>query len=294
MNAIKWYISKFPESLYPCGKEAQEDYNIRVITGRQKMSESTVTICGIARDISKNIIATLARIERLGRMFKDYRVVIYENDSTDGTDVVLKEWEDQNYKVKILSEKLGDVKYESNTDVERLTALATYRNKYLDYIFSDETIVPEYMVVADLDLSGGWSYEGICNSFSYDNWSVMGSNGLLYGLSETLKDDDGNPMMRRVYYDSLAFRRVGHPEPHVSSEINALTYNRGEEPFRVDSCFGGLALYKSSAFRHGARYSGPDCDHVELHRRFLDTGINDIYLNPSQIALYSNVHYTMI
>jgi len=290
MNAIKWYVSKFPEALYPCSEEVQQDYSTKVITGRQKMAESTVVICGIARDISKNIIATIARVERLGQMFEDYRVVIYENDSTDGTDIVLREWESQNYKVKIISEKLGDTKYESNTDIERLTALADYRNNYLHHIFNGETIVPDYIVVADLDLPGGWSYEGICNSFGYDNWSVMGSNGLLYGILEGSTDGE----MRRVYYDSLAFRRQGHPEPHVSSDINAIVYNRGESPIQVDSCFGGLALYKSDAFRHGARYSGPDCDHVELHRLMLDTGIDGIYLNPSQIVLYSNVHYTIV
>ena len=48
MNALKWYISKFPESLYPCSQGNQEEYNKRVILGRQKMHESTVVICGIA------------------------------------------------------------------------------------------------------------------------------------------------------------------------------------------------------------------------------------------------------
>ena len=56
MNAIKWYTSKFPETLYPCSEETQQDYNTKVITGRQKMAESTVVICGIARDIAKNIM----------------------------------------------------------------------------------------------------------------------------------------------------------------------------------------------------------------------------------------------
>jgi hypothetical protein len=235
-------------------------------------------------------MATVARIERLGKMFEDYRVVIYENDSTDGTDIVLKEWESQNYKVKIVSEKLGDVKYESITDAKRLAALANYRNHYLEDIFDKGTIVPDYIIVTDLDLPGGWSYEGICNSFGYDHWSVMGSNGLLYGILEGSTDNE----MRRIYYDSLAFRRKGHPEPHVSSDINAIVYNRGESPIQVDSCFGGMAIYKSGVFKHGARYSGPDCDHVELHRRMLDTGIDEIYLNPSQIVLYSNVHYTVV
>ena len=293
MNAIKWYTSKFPESLYPCDEETQQDYNIKVIGGRQKMAESTVVICGIARDVSKNIMATLARIERLGKMFLDYRVVIYENDSTDGTDVILKEWESQNYKVKIITEKLNAVKHEQDDSLGRMTDLAVYRNKYLDHILS-KNIVPDYILVADLDLPGGWSYEGICNSFGYDNWSVMGSNGLLYGLSETLTDEDGKPMMRRVYYDAHAFRRLGHPKPHRHSEINVIAYNRGEEPFKVRSCFGGIGIYKSDVFKHGAKYAGPECEHVGLHNGLIEVGIDNIYMNPSQIILYSNVHYTKI
>ena len=40
MNALEWYISKFPEALYPCSAENQYDYAKKVILGRQKMSES--------------------------------------------------------------------------------------------------------------------------------------------------------------------------------------------------------------------------------------------------------------
>jgi len=50
------------------------------------MSESTVVICGIARDISKNIMANIARIERLGKMFDDYRVVIYVGEEVLGNE----------------------------------------------------------------------------------------------------------------------------------------------------------------------------------------------------------------
>ena len=287
MNALKWYISKFPESLYPCSHENQEEYNTKVVLGRQKMSESTVVICGIARDVSKGIMPTLARVERLGKMFLDYRVVIYENDSTDGTDVILKEWESQNCKVKIITEKLNAVKHEQDASLGRMTDLAAYRNKYLDHILS-QNIIPDYILVADLDLPGGWSYEGICNSFGYDHWSFMGSNGLLYGVPEDSEDQE----IRRVYYDAHAFRRLGHPKPHTHQEINVLTYNRGEPPFRVRSCFGGMGIYKSDVFKQGAKYSGPECEHVGLHNDLIEVGIDNIYMNPSQIMLYSNVHYT--
>ena len=63
MNALKWYISKFPESLYPCSQGNQEEYNKRVILGRQKMHESTVVICGIARDVAKNLIQFMSKFK---------------------------------------------------------------------------------------------------------------------------------------------------------------------------------------------------------------------------------------
>ena len=289
MNALKWYISKFPESLYPCSQENQEEYNKKVVLGRQKMHESTVVICGIARDVAKNLIATIARIERLGKMFADYRVVIYENDSTDGTDKLFEEWEDKNYKVKLITEKLDAVKHKQDDSLARMTDLANYRNKYLDEIFS-KNIIPDYMIVVDLDLDGGWSYEGICNSFGYDHWSFMGSNGLLYGVLEDSEDQE----IRRVYYDAHAFRRLGHPKPHTHQEINVITYNSGEPPIRVRSCFGGMGIYKSSVFKHGARYAGPECEHVGLHNSLIEVGCDNIYMNPSQIILYSNTHYTRI
>ena len=49
------------------------------------MRQSRTVICGLARNIATHLPGTMARIERLGSMFADYRVLVYENDSTDAT-----------------------------------------------------------------------------------------------------------------------------------------------------------------------------------------------------------------
>ena len=59
-------------------------------------------------------------------------------------------------------------------------------------------------------------------------------------------------------------------------------------------CFGGMGIYKSDVFKHEPRYAGPECEHVGLHNDLIDAGIDNIYMNPNQIILYSNVHYTKI
>ena len=55
-----------------------------------------------------------------------------------------------------------------------------------------------------------------------------------------------------------------------------------------------MGIYKSDVFKHEPRYAGPECEHVGLHNDLIDAGIDNIYMNPNQIILYSNVHYTKI
>ena len=93
--------------------------------------------------------------------------------------------------------------------------------------------------------------------FSQENGlvSIVGPKGNL--LLEPhpdiiVKDENGNIVNSgdrtgRVFYDSYAFRRVNHPKPHPSAEINRLVYNRGEPFVKVSSCFGGLAIYRRDA-----------------------------------------------
>ncbi|MEO1085295.1 MAG: hypothetical protein AAFY88_13735 [Acidobacteriota bacterium] len=55
----------------------------------------------------------------------------------------------------------------------------------------------------------------------------------------------------------------------------------------VVSCFGGLAVYSFEAFTCGARYAGPECEHVAFHRDLRRRGFGRQFLNPSQIVLYA-------
>ena len=76
MNVFKEYISNFPESLYPCNQEVVRYYNNVTVLGRQKAADSSVIICGICRDAEKNLMFNVPRIERIGELFKDYKVVV--------------------------------------------------------------------------------------------------------------------------------------------------------------------------------------------------------------------------
>ena len=297
MNAFKEYVSNFPEALYPSKQDAVTYYNNVTILGRQKASESSVIICGICRDAEKNLKFNVPRIERIGELFNDYKVVVYENDSKDLTKDILEIWQKSNPRVTVITETLGDKKFGSVASFERANALADCRNKYLKLV--NDTIDSDYVIMLDMDIEGGWSYEGICNSLGHTDWDMIGSNGILYGpVDENNNMIDKSDSYGRVYYDTYAFRRVGHPKPHSSQEINQLFYNRGEPFIKVMSCFGGLGIYKRDAIRD-IWYSSqkPDsaaCEHVYFHMDMAKNGFDRIYLNPSQITLYSSNPYTYI
>lgn len=284
-NSESWFLSKFPEALYPATKNSLLEYNKRVVAGHGVAASSRVIICGLARDLGDTLYKTIARIECLGSMFEDYLVVIYENDSSDSTRSVLQTWTGLNYKVCPIFENLKKKRNEQDKSNGRTVDMAYYRNQYL--AFARELAVgfkPNYLITLDTDLDGGFSYEGICNSLSYD-YDVVGSNGLFY------REWEGK--MQRLYYDSWAFRKLYHPSAHADEEINLMVLNRGEEPFQVISAFGGLALYKWSSIPDEVWYTSGDCDHVTLHKQMIERGFDKIYVNPSQITLYSPTSYRL-
>lgn len=267
----------FPEELYPPARPLVDGYQRRLTRGYNFMREVPVIIAGLARNVSPFLPKTMARIEQLGRLFHDYSVVIFENDSTDDTISQLNAWASANPKVTVLSESLGMPVNPGTRCLDRAARMAIVRNKYREHIATHLSAVP-YTIIVDTDLPGGWSYDGIANSFSYRDWDMMGSNGMLRIINKS------RGTSRVAHFDAWAFRRVGHPHPHKPTEVNPLRLNRGEPPIQMLSCFGGLGIYKTHALM-AAAYQGGDCEHVPLHLQMCRAG-KKIYLNPSQIVCY--------
>ena len=88
--AIEESMADFPEDFFPCAAAAQDSFHDNVVCGRRLMSDLSVVFCGLCRDARHYLPKTAARIERLGEMFREYRVVVYENDSADATRVPLR------------------------------------------------------------------------------------------------------------------------------------------------------------------------------------------------------------
>jgi hypothetical protein len=99
-----------------------------------------------------------------------------------------------------------------------------------------------------------------------------------------------NGKHERLYYDTFAWRY--HNDPTVYTEkVNLMKYNRGDDLVQVDSCFGGLAIYKRDVITDDLQYQAHDCDHPTLHAQIRANGHDNIFMNPNQITLYSATRY---
>jgi hypothetical protein len=256
-----------------------------VAKGIEKMKGSRVVLCGCVRDEERLIATTLDRLEKTGRMFGDYRIVIFESDSADGTLRVLRKRADTNKKIAVLTEKTRANRYADHSK-SRMETMAYCRNKCLDFAqksFPDF----DYMMVVDLDARGGWSNQGVANSFGHDGWDAIGANGL----------DDGK------YYDSLPLRidgfedrayTGGRQERYDERQVkkNQVEWKADKRPnlrtgeplVPVFSCFAGMAIYRMAALQ-GSRYGSEDCEHVSLHKKMHANGFARFYMNPSMLFI---------
>jgi hypothetical protein len=269
----------FPEDEFACPDELQGTYRDRVERGRRKMRERTAVICGLCRDVRHYLPRMAARIERLGGMFRDYRVVLVENDSVDATSEFLLDWAAINPRVEAITESIGVPRFPQTRDPQRAEWLAHCRNRcraealarYGD--FSD-------VIVLDMDLAGGFSFDGLAHTFGEEDWDFVGSYGVAQRLDRRIRE------LSLTHVDVWAFRPLAGSPPTKLRHYNDLALARGEPLLAVESCFGGLGVYRMACYA-AAEYGGGDCEHVVLHERMRRAGFGRQFLNPSQIVLYT-------
>ena len=274
---------QFPEWEYPPLLGRSEEYWLRINHGSRRMLDTTVVFAGCVRDIAEVLPLNIRRLEKIAGCFKDYRVVIYESDSIDGTKDILQQWTITNPRIIVLSENLGNPRMSDETNA-RMELMAVYRNKYLDYI-QDNLSIFDNVIVLDLDFGSGWSIDGIKNSYGYWGWDCISSNGL-----------DVNPLVGG-YYDILPFylnsfgeddllceRRPGYKNLVLKRDKVRPRFLRGQPLVRCHSAFGGLAIYKMEAFLAG-RYYSHMCDHATLNEQLWSKNFDMHFINPSMIGL---------
>lgn len=269
--------SEFPEDAFPPVSEHARDHQRICQRGRTAMARSRVAITGLARNLGTILPTTIARVERLGGLFADHRVIIYENDSTDDTKLILRSWAARNRRVHVTTEDFSDPVNPTTRCLQRIERMARYRAHCQDAV---RALCPDYdfTIVIDLDVAGGWSEEGVANTFGHEGWDFVGANGLIYRR----EGFDFNALRQ---YDMWALRFDEALTPLPTQDAHRYRFRVGEPLVPVTSCFGGMGIYTMSAYLAG-RYAASDCEHVAFHRGLISSGYRRLFLNPSQVLVY--------
>jgi hypothetical protein len=258
----------------------------RIEAGRKRAANSTVVITGLARDIESRLRENIKRAEYIGAAFGAYRIVVFENDSDDGTREIVKEAHRRNELVEAVEccdEGSCECKLNELPAVmtrRRIDKMTAYRNKTLTHIQKHYNHY-DYVLVLDLDAEGPCALEGIFHSLSYEgDWDMIASNGQM-PMPSTLGQVTNT-------YDALAHstdvndkNATETPILHTSKLLRMIVHIRqySDDMVPVYSAFNGAALYKMRSL-DGARYENYDyCEHIGLHKNMRALGHGRMYVN---------------
>lgn len=301
-------------SSYQIAPHLRPAFEKTLARGIRESANSKILIVGMVRDVAPSINNIIEKVERIGKHFKDYKVLIVENDSVDGTRNLLFGWKRKNPRVIILgcgvdsghesSDLASPVSLKSSDLTSsckipktpktvgheatrpRIEKMALLRNIYLDYIKN----MPDRK---------DYSYTAI---WDLDSLSVLYEDGVLHSLGVMAKDPTTGVVCANgiynwgfftYYYDTYAHLEKGEvydPSDKMAHNLRhgALEshYYRGEDPAEVDSCFAGFTIYRTEALVK-SKYDLPQgnlvCEHVALHKR-MSPDVKKI-VNPSMINL---------
>jgi hypothetical protein len=289
-----WYkdVNQFPRNDFKCKKDCIT-YNEIVKNGYDKMKNTKIIFCGLCINIEDKVESIKKRYENLGNYFYDYRVVIFENDSTDNTRDLLKNVSKENNKFILIDcPDVLDCKYRTIQAKDhgvfsdmRMKKMVTYRNKLLHYIKNNYNYF-DIICMVDLDITGPIDVDGVAHSFGkYDSWDCISAYGL-NGITLTA----GQP----YYYDFIAYKDDKYD---INKNITDLipVYNKmnskkiGDEIIKVQSGFAGLELIKMYVLLGNIDYTPRDdkymCEHIIFHNNMIRNNFNNIYINPNMVVL---------
>lgn len=275
--------------------------------GRLKMKSKTVVICGLCRNIGIKLPMMRKRLEHTGEMFKNYHIVLFENDSEDDTRKQIENWVLENNSVHLIAcpedekcrlnvKKLYDVGSLSET---RITKMAGFRNRYLQVVKQKFASSCDIMMVVDMDISGAWCNDALAANFCdqrISTWDAVFANGRMPIV--------GTFGEATFMYDGLAFqaheaecpkdehlpKTQTHRNLHIAQKlINFNLTGRRHiatdelSPILTCSAFNGIGVYKMYAIdcSDDVKYGGTYCEHLYLHNQMCKHGFNRLFIDPA-------------
>ena len=251
------------------------------------IKKQSVVIAGCCINVAYFIKRNLFIMDEIGKQFKEYKIVVFENDSKDSTRNILIENKKDHY----------DYIFEDNVNIQNRTErIAHCRNKILNHVNTNYSNF-NYLLMLDLDdvLSSGKLVETIHTCFLYklDQWDAMFAN-----CSD--KYYDIYALRKKKYLTSCCWNNanimkqlgVPHKDAYATCiDKYIINYPMDSKLISVISAFGGAGLYKLKSIED-AKYVGIEpthldqqiCEHVPFHKNMVDRGCK-LYINPTMLIM---------
>ena len=272
---------KRPEDVWPVDAEDEVLYDAMVAAGRAAAAAGDAVIVGIARNALPYLPNTLALMAEVQTAFRSCRADLYENDSTDGTAACLDVFAASNPWLTVEHDTLGGPD-SRGFEPDRTIRLAGCRNKCLEWVRQNAASAT-WVIVLDLDPHGGFSVDGVFNSIAWLAEKQVEPPAGMASFSLFAEHGNESDPPRIAQYDSWAARPNWWRDRRLEIGMgwfSMLLFPVGAPPVRMNSAFGGLAVYATEAFlAPGVQYVGGDCEHVALHRSMQEAGYQ-FWLNP--------------
>lgn len=252
------------------------------------MNEKSIIIIGAIRNGEKYINQVFNNMIQIGILFKNYKILIYENDSHDKTKNILNKYKNENQHIEIIFENNIDKLYQLRTQrlaYIRNKLLKTVLEKYntydyllnmdLDDVNSTNDIVTTFHHIFDYD-EKIWDVQTIHQRKEYyDIWAYRKAGLIEYDCWNQVRKDVANKIPYAISYQN-----------HIKKYQKPYSLKRGLIP--VISAFGGAALYKMNKLIEakddvlyvGLNKYGEVCEHVSFHEVLKNKYNTKIFINP--------------
>ena len=248
----------------------------------------SILISGCCINVERFMKKNLFVMNEIGKQCKEYKIIIFENDSTDKTRQIL------------VDNKTDHCEYifEDNVNIKNRTERIAYcRNKIIEHIDKMKYYDYDYLLMLDLDdvLFSGKLINTIHTCFNYkpEQWDAMFANS-------SDKYYDIYALRKKKYLTSCCWNDVNVLKqkgvPHnIAYEqcINKfiINYPTDTSLIPVQSAFGGAGLYKMKSII-GTKYIGYEinhidkqiCEHVTFNKCLIDKGCK-LYINPKMLIM---------
>jgi hypothetical protein len=222
------------------------------INCNEKVSTEKILVLAPVKNIENGFFRSKKNITKFVSFFSDYRIIIYENNSTDQTKELFLKWKKTEPKLLFFSENLDQSTLSESIKSElgnyRTELIARARNILLEKACSKEFEEFNLILMADLDHLSDWEAEQIIDSLwnpeekwdairpaeIYDLYAIRGPTFLL------------NPEVIELYTWVEFLPRIG------SYYANYLMQDRW---IKVESAFGGLCFLNKKTLE-GVKYEG--------------------------------------